>query len=82
MWRRRTSYKKSIWSSIDDTKIQLNRETLEQAFGAKIKKKGSGSGASASESKTASKKKEKVSLVDVRNFSLFWTILFILLIDL
>ena len=47
--------------------IHRNRETLEKAFGAKVKKKG-GVG---SESKTgggktsgASKKKEKVSLVD------------------
>ena len=51
-------YKESEWSKCDDSKIVLNKLTIEAAFGKKDKKKVVSSGAA------KSKKKEKVSLVD------------------
>jgi hypothetical protein len=53
-------YKASEWSKCDDTKIVLNKLTIEAAFRKKDKKKPAGGAGGVAKSK----KKEKVSLVD------------------
>jgi diaphanous 1 len=56
------SYKASLWSNIDDTKIKLDVASLEASFGVRKAKKKNDS--TKQSSATSHKKKEKISIVD------------------